>query len=669
MTGITDDFFEDVAEDFYAESDEILTSIRKNLLLIDDLKGLSHPEKAMFEELLRSCHTLKGLTAMVGAKEISNLTHILENYLKFVSEANLIVTPEALDIVFSAVTLLQQQLAAFRNKTDMPDASSVIADLKKLMPEDENTKDHGSLEKEEIKQDFKINAGEKIWKINFKPDHELFDRGVNINTVRNKLQEAGRIISSVPKTGTDGRIAFEFIIASAASISLFESWTNDGMTFEQVQTDTTPESENKVSVEHTVQKTNTSDADQLIMSSKNIVRVDLKRLEDIMQIIGDMVITRLRLDDHLHKLTITDKDETRSLFENAGLLERQLRDLRNGIMKLRLVPVSEAFERMKFVIRDLIRESKKSILLEMEGQDIQIDKYIMEKMFDSLLHLVRNAVSHGIESKEDRASKGKSLTGRILLKASSSGDTVKFEIEDDGRGIDRARIMQKAIESGFATSDDEPDDDTILNIITASGFTTRNETDMVSGRGVGLDVVSKNLAELGGTIKFASETGKYTRFVIRLPLTLSIVDALIVSAGKNVFAVPMPFINEVIRVTPQEIVKSGDNELIQYREAVLPLLRLSRFFRLGEDGNHVLETMITGNGAEMAGIATDKILGKREIVVRSLTDPLIKVEGISGATELGEGKVILIIDPASLVNSAIKRNKTKNKISEVVHNG
>lgn len=668
MTGITEDFFDDIAEDFYAESDEILSSIRKNLLLIDELKGLSHPEKAIFEELLRNCHTLKGLTAMVGAKEISNLTHILENYLKFVYEAGLIVPPGSLDIIFSAVNLLQQQLAAFRNKTDMPDDSSVIIDLKKLMPEDENEKDQALLEKKEIKQEYDIIEGEKIWKIYFKPDRELFDRGININSVRNKLQESGKIISSVPKTGTDGRIAFEFIIASTAPITVFESWTNDGITFEQVQAGTTPVS-GKKDIDETVQKTNTTYADQLMMSSKNIVRVDLKRLEDIMHIVGNMVITRLRLDDHLHKLAISDKNETRSLFENAGLLERQLRDLRNGIMKLRLVPVSEAFERMKFVIRDLIRESKKSILLEMEGQDIQIDKYIMDKMFDSLLHLVRNAVSHGIESKEERASKGKSLTGRILLKASSSGDTVKFEIEDDGRGIDRALILQKAIESGFANSDDNPDDKTILSIITASGFSTRSETDMVSGRGVGLDVVRKNLAELGGTINLASETGKYTRFVINLPLTLSIVDAFIVSAGKSVFAVPMPFINEVIRVTPPEIVKSGDNELIEYRETVLPILKLSRLFSLGEDGNHVLEALVTGNGAEMAGIAVDKILGKREIVVRSLTDPLTKVEGISGATELGEGRVILIIDPASLVNSAVKRNTTKHKITEIVNNG
>lgn len=668
MKDFSNELFEDVAEDFFAESDEILSSIRRGLLRIDDLKGQTPPDKHVLEDLLRSCHTLKGLTGMVGAAEISNLTHILENYLKSVYESGFVISPESLDIVFSAVNMLQQQLAAFRNKTEMPGTIHIIENLNKIIGTQKHDNEDENMNMEITNESSVKTEGEKIWRIFFRPYRELFEKGININTVRNKISQAGKIINSMPKTGKDGSITFEFVIMSKEPVSLFESWADWGITFESANDSNIPDdSKNPEDGNFTEIRSQNTDSDQITMTSKNVVRVDLNRLEELMQVVGDMVITRLRLDDHLHKLTIASKNETRAIYENVTLMERQLRDLRNGIMKLRLVPVSEAFERMRFVIRDLIRESRKSIALEMEGQDIQIDKYIMEKMLDSLLHLVRNAVSHGIETSEERISKGKPATGKILLKASTSGDTVKFEIEDDGRGIDREKIMKKAVSSGFLSRDEEPDDKTILDIITAPGFTTRGESDMASGRGIGLDVVRRNLAELGGTIRLESLPGKSTRFLIHLPLTLSIVDALIVSVGRSVFAVPMPFVNEIVRVTTFEITANGENELVRYRDTILPLLRLSRFFKLREENKETLDILITGQGIDMAGIAVEKILGKKEIVVRSLSDPLVKVEGISGATELGEGKVILIIDIPAVLNSATRKNKITKNMEAIGH--
>jgi len=316
------------------------------------------------------------------------------------------------------------------------------------------------------------------------------------------------------------------------------------------------------------------------------------------------------------------------------------------------------FERMKFVVRDLIRESGKSISLEISGQETQIDKFVVEKMLDPLLHLVRNAVSHGIESMEERLALGKPEQGTLTLRAATAGDGVIIDIEDDGRGVDKEKVTELAIRRGLIEPGVMPDEETLLQILCSSGFSTREGTDMVSGRGVGMNVVKQTISELGGTMNLSSAPGQGSNFQITLPLTLSIVEALIVKVNKQVFAVPMPVVNEVIHFGEADLVRMEKNELISYRETVLPIIKLNSFFGLGTNGSDRFDTLVVGRDRELAGLAVDKIIGQREIVVRSLPDPLVKVDGVNGATELGEGKIVLILDVPSLLRSVTRQKQT-----------
>ena len=392
----------------------------------------------------------------------------------------------------------------------------------------------------------------------------------------------------------------------------------------------------------------------------NVVRVDLARLDELMHMVGELVISRARLDDNLKRLSATlPQSDWRTLQETNQALERQLRDLREGVMRVRLVPVREVFARMQFVIRDLTREYGKKVALALSGQETEIDKLVVERMLDPLLHLVRNAVSHGLEAPDDRAAAGKPPEGKLVLRASTTGETIVIEVEDDGRGIDAAAVFG----AGRARRADRcrGGDDTaaLLDVIWAPGVSTRDEADRASGRGVGMAVVRNAVEELGGSLALDTRSGKGTRFTIQLPLTLAIADALIVAVGSQTFAVPQVAVREVIQVEPATLKVLENNELIPYREGVLPLVRLAAIFGLAERPAPAFYVLVIGSGLGAIGLAVDRVLGLREIVVRPLTDPLVRVPGITGATELGDGRAVLILDPLPLARAARKQSRAE----------
>jgi two-component system chemotaxis sensor kinase CheA len=277
-------------------------------------------------------------------------------------------------------------------------------------------------------------------------------------------------------------------------------------------------------------------------------------------------------------------------------------------------------------------------------------------MMDPLLHLVRNAFSHGLEPAAERALQGKPVEGLIRLRAFTSAEMVVIEVEDDGRGIDRERIIERAHLAGLMTEGARIDDEALLDLICSPGFSTREEADMASGRGIGMSVVKNTVLGLGGTFTLDSEVGRGTRFTIQLPVTLAIADALIVTAGGQIFAIPQSAVREVMEVEPQSVKTFENNEVIHYRGGVLPVLRLARSFGLDEKFNRVFHAFVVGQGLGAAGIAVDRILGQREIVVRAINDPLIQVPGVTGATELGDGRVVLILDVAALVKQMRTRS-------------
>jgi len=392
------------------------------------------------------------------------------------------------------------------------------------------------------------------------------------------------------------------------------------------------------------------------VSSSQFVRVDLARLDELMRNVGDLVIGRARLADTLSRVeSRIPSGEWRAIQENAIVMDRQLRTLREGIMRVRLVPVGEIFRRMPFVVRDLARETGKRVRLELRGQTTEIDKFLIERMMDPLLHLVRNAVSHGIETVEERIRAGKRPEGTIVLSAATAGEIVCLDISDDGRGIDPEAVIERARKVGLPIPAGSTDSATLLSLLCAPGFSTRDESDRSSGRGVGMSVVQSAVEELSGTLSLETEKGTGTRFVLELPVTLAITDALIAKAGPETFAVPQGAVREVIEVAVEALLQVEENEIMTYRGAALPIMRLSRLFGLPETTLSRLHLFVVGTGSSAMGIAVDRIVGQREVVVRAIADPLVRVAGISGATDLGDGHVVLILDPAVLARQMRER--------------
>jgi len=289
------------------------------------------------------------------------------------------------------------------------------------------------------------------------------------------------------------------------------------------------------------------------------------------------------------------------------------------------------------------------VKLEIAGQHTEIDKFLIERMMDPILHLVRNAVAHGLETVPERRAAGKAEEGTLTLSAATVGEVVVLEIVDDGRGIDPDAIRRRAAAAGLSVSDGDLDPEALLAILCAPGFSTRDAADRGSGRGVGMAVVRTTVHELGGSMTVDSVPGQGTRFAIELPLTLAISDAIIAVVGDQTFAVPQAAVREVIEVDPNAVRSLENNEIVRHRGGVLPLQRLADAFALDARPRNPLHVLVVGVGHAATGIVVDRVLGQREIVVRAISDPLIRVAGISGATDLGDGRVVLILDLASLL--------------------
>jgi two-component system chemotaxis sensor kinase CheA len=383
-----------------------------------------------------------------------------------------------------------------------------------------------------------------------------------------------------------------------------------------------------------------------------------------MRLAGDLVVTRARLDDTLGRIERhVPSREFRKLQEHESLMERQLRDLRDAIMRVRLVPVGEVFRRMPFVVRDLARDIGKRVQLEVTGQSTEIDKFLIERMMDPILHLVRNAVSHGIETVDRRIAAGKPPEGTIRLGATTIGESVIIEIADDGAGIDLAAVAQRASVPGMQTDTGAVDTRMLLDIICASGFSTREEADRISGRGVGMAVVRETVQELGGALDVSTAPGHGTTFTITLPLTLAVIDAIIAHVGDQTFAVPQSAVQEVIEVDPAELRALERNELLTYRGRALPIVRLARLFHLTTAPRPRLHAIVVGTGLSAVGLLFDRIVGHREIVVKRIADPLIHVAGVAGATELGDGRLVLILDVAALSRGVRGKSRTGERAS------
>ena len=623
-----DNFAEQFLDDYFAECDEHIAAVRRHLLALDHQVGEGRIDNALLDELFRSFHTIKGISGMVGFRDEEQLAHRIEDTLRAVRQGDLSLNVNSIDGLIESVASLDRRLAARRSKAPLPPLADrdAAANLTPAAASGDKATGEASL---------------LTFSIEFTPTLALAEQGININSLRARMQEIGEILKSTPKVKGQGEISFQFQVRTHVDLAALPEWNSNGL-------QTVADAYVPLEIHRPAPK----------VASSNVVRVDLVRLDELIRMMGEMVTSRSRLEDQVKQARKTlPSAEWRALFDSTQTMARQLRDLRDGVMRVRMVQVGEIFDRMQFVVRDMARESGKRVIVDVVGQETEIDKFLIERLMDPLLHLVRNAVSHGLERPDERRAAGKPPEGRLTLRATATGENVSIEIADDGRGIDVERVAERARATGLLAPGVPLDDARLLEVICYPGFSTRAEVDRESGRGVGMDVVKSTVEALTGTVSLSTEKDRGSRFCLELPLTLALADVLIVTVRGQTYAVPQSTVREVFEVEPSAVRALERNEIIAHRGGALPLFRLSEFFNLPEPkqpSNGRIHVFVTGTGTNALGIAVDRIVGHQEIVVRTIGDSLVQVPGIAGATDLGDEKVVLILDVPALRRSALQ---------------
>jgi two-component system chemotaxis sensor kinase CheA len=493
----------------------------------------------------------------------------------------------------------------------------------------------------------KINAAlaarSRIAVVYYVPTPQQVHEGKNVNHVREQLKAQADLIKAIPIIQAGG-VRFAFVVACAAVPAAPELAYLDWRPVAAEERADEPIRDQAPGVPAGVSVALGQPA------PATSIRVDLSRMDELMRLVGDLVITRARIAEALPRLGGAAPAVLENLSETATKMERQVHNLREAVMRVRLVPLAEVFSRMPLTVRDLARTTGKQVQLTVEGGDTELDKALVDRLADPLMHIVRNAVTHGIEAPDPRAAAGKPAEGSIRLRGRTEGDHVIITVEDDGGGIAVERVQAQARALGWLADDRPLSNQDILDLLCRPGFSTQENADMGAGRGMGMNAAAAAITEMGGKFALDTQPGRGAIFTIQLPLTLTIINVLIVEAGGERYAVPQSIVNEVIEVVPGQIIHVMKHDLLPYRGSTLPLLSLHRAFGLPNPVAERWLGLVIGQAERQVAILVDRVLGLRETVVRPLSDPLVAEPGISGATELGDGSVVLILNGAELLS-------------------
>ena len=657
-------------DDFFVEADEHLLNIRRALQAFEAAGSDAPADPKIMGELFHDFHSFKGISAIAGLEPAEALAHATEDLLRLIRSGQVQLGKPGLNVLNAVTRKLEEVVAAFRKQKPLPGYDSLLTDIKSLCPSGSSTKAPappvtiGDPDEPTDPLQKAMSQGLKVWKYTFSPSQELTAQKMTINTIREQLAKVGEILKSTPVVLGKGVIIFEFLIATKQTPKNSKTWEAKGVTIELMTLEPAPDVPSESGLPAATTPAAAESAHNPFLAPSHVVRVNLKRLDDLLRIVGEMVIHRSRLEIQLAKLGGQGGQvDLSGVQEVNGMLGRSLREMREGIMRMRLIPIAEIFSRLPFVVRDLTQQTGKKVQLKLTGQDTAIDKYLIEKLKDPLLHMVRNAFSHGIETAAERAAKGKPDEAMIELSASIVGDSVVIQVRDDGKGINARAIVQRAKQLGL-TIPDTINNEAILEILCSPGFSTRQDADRTSGRGVGMAVVATAIQELGGKLTLETEEGAGTQFTLRLPLNVVIAETLLVSAAGQTCAVPQNSVREIFHATEADIRVVDGIEMVPYRGGVLPVTRLAGLFHLKSNGSGVRCILVITTDRGSVGLLVEKVLGQREVVVRNFRDPLIQVAGVSGATELGDGKPVLILDGAGLTAGNVRPPENVNFASK-----
>lgn len=673
-------------EVFIEESKENLQNCNEQLLELEK----NPQDLAIVNEIFRSAHTLKGMSATMGFEDLANLTHKMENVLDAIRNEKIKVSPEILDIVFKSVDDLEAMVFSIADGGDgKRDVTEVVAMLQAIEKGETISSSHAlnevaaaaattdiellSMQYEAFEQTViqeSYEQGFRCFEISVTLREDCLLKAARVYMVFEVLGKMGEVIKSLPTVDQLEEEQFDhsFVIAVVSKeeavdlenhvrkVSEVEEVSVLELTAEHLQNQNKPEdSITEPAKEVQVEKGHREDqadkpsgnASKQSTPSSKTIRVNIERLDVLMNLFEELVIDRGRLEQISRDLNNPELNET---------VERMTRisgDLQNIILNMRMVPVETVFNRFPRMVRQLARDLNKKIELEIIGAETELDRTVIDEIGDPLVHLIRNALDHGIENPEVRVKNGKSEQGTVKLKAYHSGNHVFIELEDDGAGINKERVLEKAIQKGIVSEETAKtlSDRQIYELILASGFSTAEQISDISGRGVGLDVVKATIESLGGSITIDSTVGQGSLFSIQLPLTLSIISVMLVEIENEKYAIPLSSIIETAIVKKEEIMKAHNQRVIDFRGKVVPLLFLEDVFEVPKHSNEeeLYSVVIVRKGEKMAGLVVDSFIGQQEVVLKSLGNYLNEVFAISGATILGDGQVALIVDCNALI--------------------
>jgi two-component system chemotaxis sensor kinase CheA len=591
----------EIVKEFLVESNDHLDDVESKILELE-----KNPEDVdLINSIFRPIHSMKGSAGFLGLQDIGKVSHELETLLDEARKAKIIITSEIIEILYEGVDILKKLREAVAKKMDNKGASGDVIEYHPLLS--------------------------KISII----------LGLNQDTVQKE-----KAPGNPPKEKYIGEILVESgdISKEQLEIALQEQGQGQGQ----------GQRLGEILVEKgiiTPEKINSALKVQSVVGkpSSETVKVDTQKLDNLINLVGELVIANALINDGLGNTTNGSN-------KNLSHLNKIVKDIQDQVMCMRMVPLKSTFQKMARLVRDVSAKVGKKVQLEISGEDTELDKTVIDEIGDPLVHIIRNSIDHGIEAQNERISTGKPAEGLVRLNAFHRGGNIVIEIEDDGKGLCKEKLLKKAIEKGLIEEDASLSDQQIYNLIFAAGFSTAEKVTDVSGRGVGMDVVKKNVERLRGKVEISTVEGKGTKISIKLPLTLAIIDGMIVQVGTEKYIVPMLSIEKSIRPKKEDVsTVQQRGELINVRGSLLPMVRLHNLYNVQPKKTNPWEALVLiveGEG-QRCGILVDDLLGQQQIVIKSLGEQFHNIRGIAGSAILGDGRIGLILDVGGIMSMAL----------------
>lgn len=678
-----DRFLDKKLEEFIGEVQELIEALSGSLMKLHKSLGAEQSlDPGDINAAFRAIHTVKGLSSLFGIDSMAALAHDLEEIFDDLRMGRIQLDANYLDLLFEAVDLFQALMKSLAEKSDLAvnEVESFINKLRKKRGEGADFSRPRSqqleidpeilavlTEYEEHRLKESIEKGKNIFFVS--SSFAVNDIEKDLEIVKELLEKHGEIITYLPSNRMDDEnsIDLDILVATDESIEKITQIVNvpphDNRTV-HVHQKPLP----AVHIEEEISKgfedtQKTEDLTHLSLKSlTQTVRVDIRRLDNLMNLLGEISVLFGRIEEATRKPAPESNSPEQRPTRLLRLVKRRLDELRDGILDVRMVPLEQLFDKLSRIVRKMSREAGKPVEFFVTGADTELDKLIVEELSDPLMHIIRNCMDHGIEPVEDRRRKGKRVEGLIALRAYPKGNHVIIEIEDDGAGICREKVISTAVSKGIIDGETtaEMSDREVLNLIFKPGFSTRQWVGTNSGRGVGMDVVKTNLAKLSGIIDIQSREKIGTKFILTLPITLAIIRALIVRVSNQFYAVPLNSVLEALAIDRNQIATIEGKEVLSVRGSTFPLLRLSNLFGIDDrDDSDRLFVIVVGMAQHRIGLVVNELKSRQDIVIKTLGKALSSIPGIAGATELDAQNIVLVLDIASLVDNNVSVPDTK----------